>query len=107
MNPAHVYVRKSEKPNKAFTAVIMRENGRVKHIEFGDRRGSQYWLHKDPAKKRAWIARHSVRENWNDPFTAGFWSRWLLWNKETLGESARDIEQRFGFRIMKPSEAWY
>jgi hypothetical protein len=27
--------------------------------------------------------------------TAGFWSRWLLWNKPTIKESYDDIKRRF------------
>jgi hypothetical protein len=34
-------------------------------------------------------------ENWNDPYTAGFWSRWVLWNKPTITESIKDIQKRF------------
>jgi hypothetical protein len=43
------------------------------------------------------MKRHRLRENWSKSGikTAGFWSRWLLWNKPTLDESIRDIEKRF------------
>ena len=31
---------------------------------------------------------------------AGFWSRWLLWSHPTLKEARREIEDRFGVRIV-------
>jgi hypothetical protein len=36
-------------------------------------------------------------ENWSKSGidTAGFWSRWLLWNKPTIKESYTDIKRRF------------
>ena len=54
-------------------------------------------------KKKAYIARHKVNENWNKSGidTAGFWSRWLIWNKPTLNASIKDIENRFNVNIIK------
>ncbi len=54
-------------------------------------------------KKKAYIARHKVNENWNKSGidTAGFWSRWLIWNKPTLKTSIKDIENRFNINIIK------
>jgi hypothetical protein len=39
----------------------------------------------------------SDNENWlkSGIDTAGFWSRWLLWNKPTIKESYMDIKKRF------------
>ena len=36
-----------------------------------------------------------MNENWNNPLTAGFWSRWLLWEKPTLNEAVRNINAKF------------
>ena len=46
-------------------------------------------------KKNAYIARHSVREDWTDPFKAGTLSRYILWNKPTLRASMADFRKRF------------
>eukprot|EP00962_Isochrysis_galbana_P017771 scaffold5118_cov118-Isochrysis_galbana.AAC.7 len=52
-------------------------------------------MHKDPKRRAAYIARHRVNENWNDPHTAGFWSRWLLWGDHTsLTANARAISKK-------------
>lgn len=42
------------------------------------------------------------RENWTKSGidTAGFWSRWVLWNKPTLAASVADTEHRFGIDII-------
>lgn len=68
-------------------------------IKFGASGYSDYTIHKDKARKQRYIARHQARENWQDPFTAGFYSRWLLWNKPTLQASIEDVKKRFGIDI--------
>jgi len=47
------------------------------------------------AKKKLYLARHKVREDWNDPMTPGALSRWVLWNKTTLKASIADFKKRF------------
>ena len=46
-------------------------------------------------KKDAYIARHKVNENWNDPKSAGALSRYILWNKTTQSASISDFKKRF------------
>lgn len=72
-----------------------------KNIHFGAKGYSDYTIHKDVKRKKRYIARHSINENWNKSgiHTAGFWSRWLLWNKPTLEESIKDTEKRFSITI--------
>jgi hypothetical protein len=45
--------------------------------------------------------RHKSREDWKKSGikTAGFWSKWILWNKSSLISSIRDTQKRFGIRI--------
>lgn len=33
--------------------------------------------------------RHSSKEDWRDPHTAGFWARHLLWSEPSLASAAR------------------
>jgi hypothetical protein len=70
-----------------------------KLIHFGSSQHENYTIHKNNERKRLYILRHSKNENWNDIFSPGFWSRWLLWNKPTLRESIKDIERNFGVKI--------
>lgn len=56
-------------------------NGKVVH--FGQKGGQTYIDHKDKAKREAYLARHKAKENWDDPYSAGALSRWLLWGDYT------------------------
>jgi hypothetical protein len=69
-----------------------------KTIQFGAKGYTDYILSGDLKKKQSYLSRHKSRENWTKSgiHTAGFWSRWLLWNKPTIEESLKDIKQRFG-----------
>jgi acid phosphatase class B len=87
---------KSDKKNKKYTIITPKN----KKIHFGDSRYSDYTIHKDILRKNMYIMRHSKNENWNNKNSAGFWSRWVLWNKPTLIESIRDIENRFNIKII-------
>ena len=53
--------------------------------------GRAYTDHGDPKKRAAWLARHGAPgtgERWDDPTTAGFWSRHVLWgDTPDLGKS--------------------
>lgn len=45
--------------------------------------------------KELYLARHSAREDWNDPMTAGALSRWILWNLPSFEASLADYLRRF------------
>lgn len=81
--------------------VVVENDKRKKTIHFGADGYQDYTQHKDPKRKESYISRHRSREDWNDPFTAGYWSRWLLWNLPSLEASIRDINDRFGIIIRK------
>jgi len=76
-------------------AVFTLTNGRTRTVHFGAEGMSDYTLHRDPARKRRYLARHAARENWDDPLTAGSLSRWVLWNKPTRNASIDDFKRRF------------
>ncbi len=71
-----------------------------KKIYFGAAGYEDYTIHKDTYRKQNYNARHSVRERWDDPHTAGFWAKWILWNKSTIRASIDDTSRRFGIRIV-------
>lgn len=81
--------------NKKFKYFILTSTG--KKIHFGSSDYQDFTIHKDPERKQRYINRHQKRENWGKSGinTAGFWSRWLLWNKPTIKESYDDIKKRF------------
>ena len=74
-----------------------------KTITFGAQGYSDYPTHKDPDRQRRYLQRHKARENWTKSGlkTAGFWSRWILWNKPTLRESIQNTEQKFKIKIKR------
>jgi hypothetical protein len=99
---------KSNRTGKKWMVII----DDTKKVHFGATGYSDYTKHKDAERKQRYVQRHgssnasattSRKEKWTKDGidTAGFWSRWLLWNKPTLEESIRDIEKRFSVKITK------
>jgi hypothetical protein len=88
---------KSNRKNKKWMII----NPNIKKIHFGDSRFEDFTIHKDVKRRKAYLNRHASRENWGASGinTAGFWSRWLLWNKPTLKESIKDLKKRFNVKI--------
>jgi len=88
------YPYKSDKPNKKYY-IITKDN---KKVYFGAAGYTDFILSKnDEARKQRYINRHKKNEDWSKSGidTAGFWSRWLLWNKPTIKDSYQDIKTRF------------
>lgn len=94
-----VSLSRSDRPEKKWEVVLETGAGRSKTIHFGDSSLKDYTTHNPlerEERKRLYLARHKATEDWNDPETAGFWSRWLLWNKPTIAGSLKDVKARFG-----------
>ena len=84
----HVIIKKSTNNNKKCDAYFP-----DKKISFGAAGYSDSTIHKDPERKNRYIERHKKNENWNNPETAGYLSRFILWNKPTIKESINDINK--------------
>lgn len=96
-----VILKKSPNPKKKYRAIFV-ENG--KHVDFGARGYSDYTIHKDYSRMKRYLVRHSrMGENWSlsGKHTAGWWSRWLLWNKPTLQAAIASVARRLRTRIQK------
>ena len=91
-----IVISKSTNKNKKFDVVV---DG--KKISFGAVGYSDYTIHKDPERKERYIARHKKNEDWNKSGikTAGYWSKHLLWNKDTLTKSIDDISKKHNLNI--------
>lgn len=78
---------------KKWTAVI---DG-TRTVHFGAAGYSDFTIHKDEERRQRYVARHAAREDWTiaGVGTAGFWSRWLLWNQPTINSSIADMHRRF------------
>ena len=90
-----VEIRKSHRPDKKYDAVTFWDGHRVRTVPFGAEGYSDFTMTRDASKRKSYIARHSSREDWSDPTTAGFWAARLLWNKPTLRASVSDVNRRF------------
>lgn len=85
----------NDNKHKYVVTLLNKETGREKTVRFGAFGMSDYTIHKDDKRKNNYIARHEVRENWADPSTAGFWSRWILWNRPSVSSSLKDTINKF------------
>ena len=94
-----VYISKSDIKGKKYKILLEYNDGRTKTIHIGSDGMDDYTLTGDDEAKKRYIARHRSREDWNDITTAGYWSRWLLWNEKTLKASVADIKKRFNLKI--------
>ena len=92
------YLSTSSHPDKKYMVTI---DGKT--IHFGAKGMSDYTKHKDSARKQRYVDRHAHRESWSKAGlkTAGFWSRWILWNKPSLQASIANVEQRFHIKIRR------
>ena len=88
-------IKKSTKPKKKYMAVFRDKGKVVKTTHFGSRGMSDYTRHKDKTRKARYIKRHKKRENWNDKFSPGALSRYILWGEPTLRESIKKYKRRF------------
>ena len=95
-----IYLKPSTRSSKKYMVVI-RSSERKKTIHFGDRESSDYTKHQDDKRKASYIRRHTKRENWTRSglYTAGFWSRWILWNQITIKKSIIDINKKFNLTV--------
>lgn len=82
---------------KRLKAVIKYTDGKTKTVTFG-MKGSKgaYPDGATDAKRDAYIARHRVREDWADEQTAGFMSRWVLWEARSNKEIVKVLKQKTG-----------
>jgi hypothetical protein len=91
-------IKESTRNDKKLMAIFLNNTtNRIIVTHFGAKNYSDYTLHKDPKRKKRYILRHSTREDWKNPVSAGALSRWILWNKKTLEDSILSYKRRFNF----------
>lgn len=88
-------IQPSTRKGKRFMVTF--SNGVTTH--FGMAGGKTYIDEGDKAKRELYLKRHQARENWNDPYSAGALSRWLLWGDSTdLETNHKAFMKRFNVR---------
>lgn len=93
-----VILKRSNRKGKKWHAKII-ECNKISNVHFGAKGASDYTKHKNEKRKANYIKRHRKNEDWADPKTAGFWSRWLLWEKKTISQAIKNIEDKFNLDI--------
>jgi len=96
-----VEVSKSDSEGKKYKIVLTYDDGKTKTIHIGQAGADDFTKTGDTAQKDRYITRHKKNENWTKSGidTAGFWSRWLLWNKSSLSASKKDIKNKFNVKF--------
>ena len=87
----NIIIKPSSRQGKKYDAII--EN--KKTIPFGQAGASDFTIHKDSERKNRYIQRHKKTEQWKNPLTAGFFSRWITWEKPTLKEAVSNVNNKF------------
>lgn len=96
-----VILSRSPNPKKKYRALFIENK---KHVDFGARGYSDYTLHKDALRMKRYLHRHSgMGENWSPSgkYTAGYWSRWLLWSKPSMASAISLVSKRLKQPIRK------
>ena len=103
MTKTTAYLRKSTRSDKKYMVTVIKPNGTKKTVHFGQDGYSDYTKHKDKDRMKRYESRHKPRENWTKSGidTAGFWSKWILWNKPTITESIKSTETKFNITIKR------
>lgn len=93
-----VEIKPSTSKGKKYMAIFYDKDKRVKTTHFGSAGMSDFTKHGNEERKQRYLDRHKKNENWNDKFSAGSLSRYILWNKKTLSASIADYKSRFGLK---------
>ena len=89
----------ADKDGKRAIAEITKENGKTKIVKFGlHNSGGTYFDGATPGKKEHYIERHDNREKWGKDgvCTAGFYSRWVLWDSRSKSGIKEAIKKHSG-----------
>lgn len=77
-----VKINPSTARGKRLKAELFENGQKIKTINFGSKNGFTFFDGANEQKRKSYIARHSkAGEDWNNPKTAGFWARWVLWER--------------------------
>ena len=87
-----ITIQKSSRAGKKYMAKVG-----DKTVHFGASGYQDFTTSKDEKRKASYLARHKTTEDWTlaGVDSAGFWARWVLWNKPSITASIGDINQKF------------
>ena len=87
-----IVIKKSTRSDKKFQATVGNRT-----VHFGARGYSDFTQGASKQQREAYLARHQKRENWGRSgiHTAGFYARWVLWNRPSVAASISDLNSKF------------
>jgi hypothetical protein len=89
-----ISVEPSRRKDKKLVATF-KVDGVIKKIHFGLKGSSTYAEGADEQTRNAYIARHTVREDWTTPLNAGSLSFHILWNAKSIDKGIRNFKKIF------------
>jgi hypothetical protein len=89
-----ISVELSRRKNKKLVATFKVDDV-VKKIHFGLKGSLTYAEGADLQTRNAYIARHTVREDWTTPLNAGSLSFHILWNAKSIDKGIRNFKKIF------------
>lgn len=93
-----VIVSRAPASSKKKWVATFQDDGRK--VMFGAAGYEDYTIHKNPERMRLYVQRHQRHENWDDKYSAGFWSRWLLWSEPSLSRARQLVEQKLKEKVI-------
>ena len=98
----YLKITKPKITGKKLTAIFYDdEKIPIKTVHFGAHGYDDYTVPPhDDDKKARYIKRHKVRENWDDPTTAGTLSRYILWSNKSITDAINNYYTRFILKIL-------
>ena len=92
----------ADKDGKRIVAEIIKEDGKSKIVRFGlHNSGGTFFDGATNEKRENYISRHGkMGEKWeeNGVCTAGFYSRWVLWESRSLAGIKKAVKQHSGVK---------
>lgn len=95
----NIILKPSDKKDKRFKVIV---DNKTIHFGLKNPKKGTFIDHQDKKLKDAYIKRHSaLNEDWTKAGlkSGGFWSRYLLWNKPSLRDSIKNIENKYNLKI--------
>jgi len=77
-----IKLEKSNKPLKKYVFVYKEDNGKIKKIHFGSKTSKTFNDHNDETKRKNYLKRHKVNEDWTK-INPGSLSAFILWGPST------------------------
>jgi hypothetical protein len=67
----------------------------IKKIHFGSKNSFTFAEGADEQTRNAYIARHTVKEDWTTPLNAGSLSFHILWNAKSIDKGIKNFKKIF------------